>query len=84
MEPRITIAAVVAISVIFGGAMVGVFFTKIEGFGKYTTSLLVLILALFVGSLAFAIGKIESQPFMSLLFAVVGYAGGLIVGKEAK
>ncbi len=82
MEPKVTIAATVAISLIFGGATLGVFLTKIEGFGKYTTSVLVLILALFVGSLAFAIGKIEAQPFVSLLFAVVGYAGGLISKKD--
>jgi hypothetical protein len=84
MEPKITYASVAAICLIFGGAIVGVFVTKTEGFGKYTTSVLILLLALFMASLAFALGKIESQPFMSLLFAVVGYAGGLITGKDPK
>ncbi len=82
MEPKITIAAVIAISVIFGGAIVGVFSTKVEGFGKYTTSVLVLILALFAASLAFAVGKIEAQPFVSLLFAAIGFAGGLVAKKD--
>jgi len=82
METKVTVAAVIVLFLVFGGATLGVFLTKVEGFGKYTVSVLVLVLALFVASLAFSIGRIEAQPFMSLLFAVVGYAGGLISKKE--
>jgi hypothetical protein len=82
MEVTMSMAAVVAIAVVFGGTLVGIFLTKTEGFGRYSTSVLILVLALFVVSLAFAVGKIESQPFFSLLFAVVGYAGGLISNKK--
>jgi hypothetical protein len=64
MEPKVTIASAIAIVLIFGGATRGVFPTKIEAFGKYTASVLVLILGLFGGSLTFAIDRIEAQPFV--------------------
>jgi hypothetical protein len=73
----------VALVVLFAGAIYGIFRTKTEGFGKYTTSVLILTLTLFVSTLALVLGKIDSQPFMSLLFAVAGYAGGLVTGKAS-
>ena len=73
--------AMAAVVLIFGGSIVGVFWTKTAGFGRYTTSVLVLVLVLFVAALAFLLNRVESQPIMNLLFAIAGYAGGLIVGK---
>ncbi len=72
---------VVLVSVIFGGSILGVFLTKTEGFGKYTTSVLLLMLVLYAAVLSFILGKIDVQPFSSILFAVAGYAGGLVVGQ---
>jgi NhaP-type Na+/H+ or K+/H+ antiporter len=72
--------AVIMISLIFAGTLFGVFKTKTQGFGKYTTSTLVLVLVLFVGSISLALGKVEWQPLSSLLLAVAGYAGGLVAG----
>jgi len=58
--------------------VIGIFATKTKGFGRYSTSLVLLSSALFLGALFLAIGKIEGASFMNILFAVAGYAGGLI------
>jgi hypothetical protein len=70
------------IVIVFGGSIVGIFWTKAAGFGRYTTSVLLLVLSLFMVSLALVLGKVDSGPFLSLLFAVVGYAGGLITANS--
>ena len=71
-----------AVVVVFGGSIVGIFWTKTQGFGRYTTSVLILALVLFVAALAFVLGKVEWAPLANLLFAVAGFAGGLITAKE--
>ncbi len=35
-------------------------------------------------SLAFVLGKVEWQPLSNLLFAIAGFAGGLITAKQTK
>ena len=68
---------------VFGiAALVGIFVTKTPGFGKYSTSLLLLTLVLFTAALFFAAAKIESGLFANIVFAVAGFAGGLITGKQ--
>lgn len=71
-----------AICLLAGGALFGVFKTKSAGFGKYTTSVVLLILILAISGLFMAAGKIESSVFANVLFAVAGFAGGLITGKS--
>ena len=73
---------VAAVTVIFGGSLIGIFWTKTPGFGRYTTSVLVLALVLYVASIAFFLGKVEWQPLFNLLFAIAGFAGGLITAKK--
>ena len=63
-------------------ALIGIFVTKTPGFGKYSTSLLLLTLVLFIAALFFAAGNIESGLFANIVFAVSGFAGGLITGKQ--
>ncbi len=75
------LASIAVVSVIFGGSIIGIFKTKTPGFGRYTTSVLVLTLVLFVASLAFMLGKIEWAPLANLLFAAIGFAGGLVTTK---
>lgn len=70
-----------AVFLLFAGSIFGIFRTKTPGFGKYTTATLVLTLVLFVASVALTLGKIEWSPFTNLLFAIAGYAGGLITVK---
>jgi hypothetical protein len=67
--------------VLFALTIVGIFCTKTKGFGKYTTSTLILTLVLFVAAMAFFQGMVEWQPLANLLFAVAGFAGGLITAK---
>jgi hypothetical protein len=70
------------VSLVFGGTLIGFFLTKSPGFGKYTTSLLLLILVAYVAASAFSIGKIEWPSLANLLFAIAGYAGGLVSPKN--
>ncbi len=74
----------IAVIIVFAGSIFGIFRTKTPGFGKYTTATLVLTLVLFAASVAFLQGKIELQPFSNLLFAVAGYAGGLVTIKASE
>jgi p-aminobenzoyl-glutamate transporter AbgT len=71
-----------AVFLLFGGTMVGIFLTKTRGFGRYTTSIVLLVLVLFVAAIAFILGKLELHPLANLLFAVAGYAGGLLTGRD--
>jgi hypothetical protein len=62
--------------------IIGIFKTKTAGFGRYTTSVLILALGLFISSFFFILGKIESSVFANIIFVVLGYAGGLISNKS--
>lgn len=67
--------------IVFGITIIGIFCTKTKGFGKYTTSTLIFTLVLFVAAVAFVSGRVEWAPLANLLFAVAGFAGGLITAK---
>ncbi len=54
------------------------------GFGKYTTSALLLTLILFVTAVALVQGKVEWTPIANILFAVAGFAGRLIAARCAE
>lgn len=71
----------VAFVAVFAGVLLGIFKTKTPGFGRYTTSALILVLVLFIAGFFALLGKLESQGLLNILFAVAGYAGGLIVGQ---
>ena len=73
---------IIGISIFGIVALIGIFFTKTPGFGKYSTSLLLLTLVLFVTALFFAAGKIESSVFTNIVFSIAGFAGGLITGTQ--
>jgi Ca2+/Na+ antiporter len=66
------------VTLIFGGALIGFFKKMQRGFGPYNTSVLLLLLVLFIASLAFVDGKIEWPSVSGLLLAVAGFAGGLV------
>ena len=72
----------IGVFIIFAISIIGIFKTKTDGFGKYTTSALVLTLVLFVAAFAFVMGRVEWTPLGNILFAVAGYAGGLITAKS--
>ena len=52
--------------------------TKRAGFGRYTTSALVIILVLTSASLLATGDKLSNHSIANILFAVIGFAGGLI------
>ena len=64
-------------------ALVGFFITKSKGFGRYATSTFLLILVLVLASLFYSSGKLEGQVISNILFAVVGFAGGLFTSKDS-
>ncbi len=72
----------VAIFVLGAGSLIGFFRTKTEGFGRFTTSTLLIILVLIVSALMYAGGKLEGQVMANVLFAVFGFAGGLFTSKN--
>jgi hypothetical protein len=72
-----------AIVIVFGITFVGFFATKSEGWGRYTTAVLLLLLVLFISFVTFSQGMIEGAHFVNLLVAVAGFAGGLPTAKEA-
>jgi len=76
------IFGVAAVVIVFGGALVLIWKTKTPGFGPYNTSVLVLVLVLFVAALASVLQKIEFQPLVSLLLAVAGFAGGVLTARD--
>lgn len=73
---NILIGALVLVAL---AVIVGIFRTKTQGFGKFSTSLVLLTSVLFLSALFFAAGKIEGAVFTNIVFAIAGYAGGLIV-----
>lgn len=80
MDGQISIAA---IAIFFSIALIGFFVTKTEGYGRYSTAALLFILVLFITSLTFVAGKVETSSVMNLLAAVAGFAGGLFTAKDA-
>ena len=73
---------VVSVSIIGAIALIGFFRTKTEGYGKYTTSALVLLVLLVLTALLFASGKLDGYLLSNVFLAVAGFAGGLVAGKE--
>ena len=71
-----------AIFVIGLVALIGFFVTKTEGFGRYTTSVLLLLLVLIISGLLFAADKLPGQVLANIFFAIVGFAGGLFTTRE--
>lgn len=51
----------IGIFLLGGGALVGFFKTKTEGFGRFTTSTFLIILVLTISSLFYAAGKLEGE-----------------------
>lgn len=74
------VAVIAAAIVLGGGALVGYFTTKTVGFGRFNSSILVLILVLSFGLIALVSGFVSGQAYAQLLIAVAGFAGGLMVG----
>ncbi|PCI40488.1 MAG: hypothetical protein COB53_01100 [Elusimicrobia bacterium] len=64
------------------GSLIGFFRTKSEGFGRTSTSLLLIITLLTIASLFYAGGKLESAIMANILFSVFGFACGMLASKS--
>lgn len=73
-----------AVFILGSGSLIGFFVTKTSGFGRFTTSTLLVILVVTVSSLLYAGGKLEGQIMANVLFAVFGFAGGLFTSKNGE
>ena len=71
-----------ALTVFATVTLLGIFVTKTKGFGKYTSSLLLLVIVLFLAAFFLVLGKIEPSMFANVLFAVAGFGGGLLSAKK--
>jgi len=75
---------VLAVFILGSGSLIGFFKTKTPGFGRFTTSTLLVILVLIIASLLFAGGLLEGPVLANVLFAVFGFAGGLFTSKNGE
>jgi hypothetical protein len=64
------------------GTLFGIFKTKTPGFGRYTTSAILLSLVIVVSALLLVAGMIDGAVFVNIAFAVTGFAGGVVTAKE--
>ncbi|MEI7534487.1 MAG: hypothetical protein WCK57_08965 [Verrucomicrobiae bacterium] len=71
----------VAVFIIGITALVGFFVTKTEGFGRFTTSTFLLLLVIIISALFYAADKLQSDVLANIIFAVIGFAGGLFTKK---
>ena len=71
-----------AIFILGAGALIGFFKTKTDGFGRFSTSVFLILLVVVISALLYAGGKLESQVMANVLFAVFGFAGGLFTSKD--
>ncbi len=60
------------------------FETKKVGFGRFNTSTLVIILSLMVTTVVLLIDDKSSDDVIKIIFAVIGFAGGLFAGKDSE
>lgn len=64
-------------------ALVGFFVTKTAGFGRFATSVFLLVLVLIVSALLFAAGKLDGEVLANIFFAIIGFAGGLFTHRDS-
>ena len=72
----------VGIFLLGGGTLFGIFKTKTAGFGRYTTSAILLSLVIVVSAMLLVAGMIDGAIFVNIAFAVTGFAGGIVTAKE--
>lgn len=74
----------IAVILLGGCSLLGFFKTKTPGFGRFTTSTFLIILVVIISSLFYAAGMLENHVIANVLFAVFGFAGGLLTSKNGK
>ena len=79
MTTEIALISLTVFAVVVVG---GIFWTKTPGFGKYTTSLLLLSIIVFLAGFFLVLDKISASIFANIAFAVAGFGGGLLSAKK--
>ncbi len=64
------------------GTLFGFFVTKAKGFGRFATSVLLLLLVAIMTGLFYAAEKMPLEVVSNIFFAIIGFAGGLFTGKK--
>jgi len=73
--------ALICFTIISLALLVGIFITKTGGFGRFSTSVLLLTAALIATTFCRLLDLVDSSLFGNIVFAIVGFAGGLISNK---
>lgn len=63
-------------------AMLIFYATKKDGFGSYNTATLIIVLVITMSGLLYFSDKLEQVSMTHILFAIIGFAGGLFANKE--
>lgn len=63
-------------------ALIGFFWTKTKGYGRFATSTLLLLVVVAIATILYVGNRLEGQVLANILFAVIGFAGGLFTGKD--
>lgn len=80
MDQNITL--LITISFLGAVALIGFFWTKTDGFGKYNTCTLILLVVLILSALLFAANRFSADLFANAVMAIIGFAGGLVVARD--
>lgn len=75
------IVALLSLTVLGIVAVIGILKTKTQGWGKYSTSTLILSLTLVIIAEMLVAGKLEASQSTNLFIAIIGFAGGPIASK---
>lgn len=74
MDSLTSVAVLVLVSLI----LIGFFKTKESGYGRFNTSILIVITVLSLTALFVSDGKLKCEVFSNIAFAALGFAGGLL------
>ncbi len=64
-------------------ALARFFDTKLPGYGRFNSSTLIIILALMLAAIVLLVDEKKSGDVVKIIFAAIGFAAGLVAGKEA-
>lgn len=72
----------IAIFIVSLIGLIGFLITKKEGFGRFNTSTLLLLMVITISSLLFISDFLDDNTMENLIFAIIGFAGGLFTGRD--
>ncbi len=65
-------------------ALIGFFITKTPGYGRYSTSVFLLLIVLVVSALLLSADKLDKTVLANIFFAIIGFAGGLFTSRDSE